>query len=80
MICPMVATKDDRGANAPHCVEDKCAWWIQGKDRAGGCSIPRISHYLAALLETQRDMTRSLDKVAGGLGGVATMIEEVARR
>jgi len=52
------------------CHKEFCAWWIKGENKPGGCCIPRLTHYLAALLkDTSRlaDATSEIPKVLDAL-------------
>lgn len=67
MICPIVNAGRKEGEAATPCVESQCAWWIQGQHNTGGCAFRKMAHYLAALLETQRNIDGHLQELIGGL-------------
>jgi hypothetical protein len=60
-FCPLPRTSEDQDV---HCIEEFCAWWIQGEKHPGSCAVTRIAQYLAGILTAVSKQTRG--KRGGG--------------
>ncbi len=68
MKCPLQPLDPITNMGRADCLEAECAWWIKGESRPGGCCVPRLTHYAAALLagkDDVRNFVRALASEAG---------------
>jgi hypothetical protein len=61
------------------CIEDACAWWIVGEKRPGGCCIPRIAHYLAALVKEAGLLTAAVTRTGEQVEDAAVSVRDRRR-
>ncbi len=75
MNCPLLSIPIHSTPEDRKCVEAACAWWIAGEKSPGSCAIPRLAHYAAGQLKTERELANSIIETGKT---IAAALQEVA--
>jgi hypothetical protein len=80
MECPLLHITPNYDESDGECLGEACAWWIKGESRPGGCCIPRLAHYTAALTTSAKRIAEASESApAEAAAAFAAMVKDALR-